>query len=167
MCVCNLLFRSVAQSCVTLCGPMDCSPSVSSVHGISQARILEWFVISFSRGSSQPRDWTCVSCIGREILYPLGHLGSPLVCNCKANSAFCDVHVLIVKGYMNCECICVRDMTYQLPGNSKWDLKVLCLQLSKLSIDFRITLSKKTFFNLLNSWLIMAIYKHTPWKLGA
>ena len=41
---------------------MDCSPPGSSVHGISQARILEWAVISFSRGSSLPRDWTWVSC---------------------------------------------------------------------------------------------------------
>ena len=42
----------VAQLCPTLCGPMDCSPSGSSVHGILQARILEWVAISFSRGSS-------------------------------------------------------------------------------------------------------------------
>ena len=41
---------------------MDCSLSVSSVHGIFQARILEWFAISFSRGSFQLRKWTCVSC---------------------------------------------------------------------------------------------------------
>ena len=41
----------------------------SSVHGISQARTLEWVAISFSRGSSWPRDETCVSCIGRQILY--------------------------------------------------------------------------------------------------
>ena len=41
----------------------------AAVHGISQARILEWVAISFSRGSSQPRDGTCVSCIGRQILY--------------------------------------------------------------------------------------------------
>ena len=46
----------VAQSCLTLCDPMDCSPPGSSVHGILQARILEWVAISFSRGSSQPRD---------------------------------------------------------------------------------------------------------------
>ena len=43
----------VVQSCLTLCGPMDCSPPGSSVHGISQARILEWVAISSSRGSSQ------------------------------------------------------------------------------------------------------------------
>ena len=48
---------------------MDCSPPGSSVHGIFQARILEWVAISFSRGSSQPRDQTCVSQIGRPILY--------------------------------------------------------------------------------------------------
>ena len=66
-----------AQSCPTLCDPMDCSPPDSSVHGILQARILEWVAISFSRGSSQPRDWTRVSCICRQMLYPLSHQGSP------------------------------------------------------------------------------------------
>ena len=53
----------VAQSCLTLCDPMDCSPPGSSVHGILQARILERVVSSFSRGSSWSRDWTWVSCI--------------------------------------------------------------------------------------------------------
>ena len=70
---------SVTQSYLTLCGPVDCSPPGSSVHGISQARILEWVAISCSRGSSQPRDWTCVSrvsCTGRQTLYHLRHLGS-------------------------------------------------------------------------------------------
>ena len=54
----------VAQSCLTFCNPMDYNPPCSSVHGISQA-ILEWVVISFSRGSFGPRDRTQVSCIGR------------------------------------------------------------------------------------------------------
>ena len=48
---------------------MDCSPPGSSVHEILQARILEWVVILFSRGSFQPRDWTSVSCIDKWILY--------------------------------------------------------------------------------------------------
>ena len=48
----------VAQSCPTFCNPLDCSPPGSSVHGIHQARILEWIAIPFSRGSSRPRDWT-------------------------------------------------------------------------------------------------------------
>ena len=50
-----------AQSCLTLCDPMDCSLSGSSVHGIFQARVLEWIAISFSRGSSWPRNLTWVS----------------------------------------------------------------------------------------------------------
>ena len=54
----NLLLLCCAQLCLTLCDPVDCSSLVSSVHGISQARRLEWVAISFSRASSQPRDWT-------------------------------------------------------------------------------------------------------------
>ena len=53
----------VAQSCLTLCDPMDCNLPGSSVHGILQARIQEWVAISISRGSSQPRDQTWVSFI--------------------------------------------------------------------------------------------------------
>ena len=50
-CVC-----SVTQSCLTFCNPMNCSLPGSSVHEIFQARILEWVAISFSRGSSRPKD---------------------------------------------------------------------------------------------------------------
>ena len=66
------LHATLLQSCLTLCDPMDCSPPGSSVHGTLQARILEWVAISFSRGSSWHRDRTwvsCVSCIGRCVLY--------------------------------------------------------------------------------------------------
>ena len=56
----------VTQSCPTLCEPMDCSLPGSSVHGVFQARVLEWVAISLSRASSRPRDWTWVSCtVGR------------------------------------------------------------------------------------------------------
>ena len=62
----DLLWKKVkmfiTQSCPTLCDPMDCSPPGSSVHGILSARILEWVAIPFSRGSSQARDQTQVSC---------------------------------------------------------------------------------------------------------
>ena len=51
----------VAQSCPTLCDPMECSPPGFSVHGILQVRVLEWITIPFSRGSSWPRNWTWVS----------------------------------------------------------------------------------------------------------
>ena len=58
MCVCL-----VTQLCPTLWDPMDCSPSVFSIHGDSPSRILEWVAMPSSRESSQPRDWTQVSCI--------------------------------------------------------------------------------------------------------
>ena len=57
------LRRRESLSRVRLCNPTDCSPPGSSVHGILQARTLEWVAIPFSRGSSQPRDRTQVSCI--------------------------------------------------------------------------------------------------------
>ena len=55
MCLCMCVYVLVAWSCLTLCDPMDCSPTGSSVHGILQARILKWVASSFSRVSSQPR----------------------------------------------------------------------------------------------------------------
>ena len=64
----------------TLCDPMNCSPPGSSVQGIFQKRILEWVAISSSRGSSWPRNGTCISCgscISRQILYQLCHQGIP------------------------------------------------------------------------------------------
>ena len=51
----------------SICSPMDCSPTGSSIHGISQARILEWVALPFSRGSSQPRDRTQVFCIAGRL----------------------------------------------------------------------------------------------------
>ena len=68
-CVCVL----VAQSCPTLCNPMDCNPPGSTVHGVSQARLLEQVAISFFRGSSQPSYQThffCVSCIAGKFFTP-------------------------------------------------------------------------------------------------
>ena len=59
---------------------MDYFSPGSSVHGVLQARILEWVVIVFSRASSPPKDRMCISCgsgIGRQILYQLSHPGSP------------------------------------------------------------------------------------------
>ena len=67
------------QSCQILCDPMDCSPPGSSVHGIFQARKLEWVVVLSSRESFWPRDRTCiscVSCISRWNLYHQHHLES-------------------------------------------------------------------------------------------
>ena len=59
-----------AQSCLTLCSPMACSPPGSFVHGMSQARMAECVAVSSSWESSWCRDQTSVSCIGRQALYP-------------------------------------------------------------------------------------------------
>ena len=61
--MCRSVEVLVIQSCLTLWDPVDCSLSDSSVHGILKARLLEWIVVPFSRGSSQPRDQTQVSCV--------------------------------------------------------------------------------------------------------
>ena len=77
----------VAQLCPTLIDPMDCPSPGSSVHGILQARILEWIAMPFSRGSSQPRDRisiSYVSCIGRQVLYHLSHQRSPSIIRAAA-----------------------------------------------------------------------------------
>ena len=88
----DVKWSEVAQSCPTLCDPVDCSIPGSSVHGILQARILEWVTISFSRGTSRPRDQTWASriegrrfnlwatreaLISREILNPFRVTSDP------------------------------------------------------------------------------------------
>ena len=76
----NVCCAKSLQLCSTLCNPMDCSPTGSSVHGILQARILEWVAMSSSRGSSWPRDQTHVSWKSPALqvdFLPLSHLGSP------------------------------------------------------------------------------------------
>ena len=78
-----------AQSCPTLWDLVNCSLSGSSAHGIFQARILERFAISYSRGSSQLRDQThvsCVSCISRQILYHLTVWENPEVLSHMPNN---------------------------------------------------------------------------------
>ena len=85
------------QSCLTLCNPMDCSPPGSSVHGIFQARLLEWVAMPSSRGSSLSRDRTRVSCMGKQIPYHWRHLDScsvgslsvPRVCSWSSYHQLC------------------------------------------------------------------------------
>ena len=69
MCAERGVCAKLLQLCPTLCDPTDCSLPGSSVLGIFQAKTLEWVAISFSGGSSQPRDWTCISCLVRQVLY--------------------------------------------------------------------------------------------------
>ena len=75
--VCN---AQLLQSCPSLCDPRDCGPPGSSVHGILQARILEWAAVPFSMGSSQPRDRTHIPAAPalQEDSILLSHQGNPL-----------------------------------------------------------------------------------------
>ena len=65
----------VIKSSPTLCNLKDCSLRVSSVHGMFQARKLEWVAVSYSKGSSQCKEWTCVSCFFTTV-----PPGKPLIC---------------------------------------------------------------------------------------
>ena len=84
-CICTL----VAQSYLTPPNSMDHSLP-GSVHGILQARILDWVAIPFSRGSSRPTDGTLIYCNGRQILYCLSHHGGlpSVLCDFKVNESF-------------------------------------------------------------------------------
>ena len=75
------LYAPVCQPCLTLCNPMDCSLPGSSVHGISQARILECVAISYSRGSSRPKDRTQVSFVSSIVrwIFTTEPPGKPIV----------------------------------------------------------------------------------------
>ena len=88
-----------AQSCPTLCNPLDCSLPGPSIHGISQARILEWVAISYPKGSSQPRDQTsiaCISCIGRRILYHCATWKASIITSASVfNISFIKVHAIL------------------------------------------------------------------------
>ena len=79
----------VAKWFLTLAIQWIVAPPGSTGHGISQARMLEWVAISFLRDSSQPRDQTCVSCIGERILYQLCHLGSPWIFSAEGEKCLC------------------------------------------------------------------------------
>ena len=75
----TVLIRASVQSCPALCDPMDCSPPGSSVHGILQARRLEWVAMPFSRASSQPRDGTQGSCIAGRLFTTLATREAPSI----------------------------------------------------------------------------------------
>ena len=79
----------VTQSCPTLCDTMDCSWPRSSVHGVFQTRILEWVAISFSRGSSQPRDWTQVSHTVGRLFTVWATREVQCMCTCMLNRFSC------------------------------------------------------------------------------
>ena len=79
---------AVTQSCPALCDTINCSLRDFSVHGIFQARVLEWVAISFSRGSSWLRDQTRVSCIVGRCFYHPSHQGN-IILDSKGEQFWC------------------------------------------------------------------------------
>ena len=100
---------SVTQSCPTLCDPVDYSPPGSSVHGILQAGILVWVAISFSRGSSWPRDQTHVSCVSRidrQTLYYWATREAP------KSLGFCYYYYFLFPSPSPCSCYLLSSPTH-------------------------------------------------------
>ena len=107
-------------SCVWLLRPNGYSPPDSSVYGISRARILEWVAISFSWGSSWPRDWTHVPCIGRQILYYWDTREAQIyVCVCV-----CVKYIKVWKKVKSLSCVQLfatpRTVAYQAPQSMEF-----------------------------------------------
>ena len=113
-----ILVCPLSLSHALLCDSINCSPPGSSIHGILQARILEWVAISFSKGSSWPRDWTNVSwisCTGRQIFYFCAP-GKPRTVVYHPQNNFLVLyselfitmwHVTISMRFCVCVCVCV------------------------------------------------------------
>ena len=131
-------WSEVAQSCPTLCNPMDCSLQGCSVHGIFQARVLEWVVISFSRGSSWPRDRTQVSHIaGRQcivwatreanfhcifsILFQRSWIiFTIIILKCFLEGCLSPLHLIVCLGFFYCPFIWDRTLCLFILVNFLW-----------------------------------------------
>ena len=116
----------VAKSCPTLLQPYELSSTGSSVHGISQERILEWVAISFSRGSSWLRDWTCVSCVPCINIWIIYHWTTR-----EAHQMFREVHFSSVT--QSCPTLCnpwiAALQAFLSITNSQSSLKLMSIEL--------------------------------------
>ena len=122
--------------CLTLCDPIDYSPPDSSVHGISQTRILEWDAISFSRRSSRPRDRTCISCLA----------GGPFPTEPPRKPQMLLVQFSSVT--QSCPTLC-NPMNYSPPGSSVHEIfhaKILEWDAISFSRDYIFTLCQLGYF---------------------
>ena len=139
----------VAKLCLTFWDLMDFSPSGSSIHGISQARILDWVALSSSRGSSQLRDQTCISCIDGWILSPLSQQGSPDKDTAAAAAA--------AKSLQSCPILC--DPIDSSPPGSPVSGILQARTLEWVAISFSNTWKWKVKVKLLSCVLLLV----TPW----
>ena len=106
MCACSVMYDSLQ--------PYRCSPPGSYVHAIFQARILKWVAISFSRNSSQPRDWnhvSCFYCLGRRVLYDCATSEDIWYISCRSNISnkilYIDHFLILCRHRMQIILICI------------------------------------------------------------
>ena len=141
LCMC-----SVAESCLTVCNPMNHSPPATSVHRISLARILEWVAIPFSRGSSPSRNWTCISCMGRQILYTWA--------TWEAYDSYTMLYIVIPNS-VHTDFIVDRCWNLPFPVSSFWFFIHGCWNLVQ-SVEVQILLSTRIIYTVLlekgNTW---------------
>ena len=132
------------------CDPIDYNLPGSSVHGISQARILEWVAISFSSGSSWSRGWTCISCIGREILYHWASRGSSQLILPKILLSFLElgnylILVLVNVSYITNELGYIFLISWRLITSQHcsgfWDIFLKSFSMMKLFIPLKLQTS--------------------------
>ena len=109
LCLVHFVLFLVTKLSLTLCNPVNCSLLSSFVHGIFQARILEWVAYPFSRGSSRPKDWTWVSCIACRFITNWPYMLSQIIPRCPLNSV--KIHLTV---------FCFGSW------GSKWENKLLC-----------------------------------------
>ena len=177
MCVCVC---AQPPSRVRLCDTMDSSSAGSSVHGMFQARILEWVAISSSRGPSQPRDQTCISCIGKWILYHWAtwkaHIDLQVLsnyqqccesCPCPKTHTHCIHSFIVMVGY-----IFLRqeeEGLERMRGNNYSQIVILCnfhcmsFQELPLSTDLDCPLILCSFFKVFFLICLYIYFGQTTW----
>ena len=140
----------VIQSCLTLCNPMDCRLPCSSIHWIFQSRILEWVAISFSRGSSWPRDQTRVSCIvGRCFTIWATRIRCIHVVCLLINQEKKCWHYNLIKGFLSFKNLVLKHLKFYLSLlTEKYKYKIYC---ASMTFCFKCNLMfySKSYFKIL------------------
>ena len=167
LCCCCCL---VIKLCPTLCNPVDSSPPGSSVHGIFQARILESVAISFSKGFSQPRDWTRISWIGKWIYHwatwekPLIHYSVGQIGNQKTpSSSFSSFSRVLIMFQVLKNTRTIKTSYTILPILDKkliWITNLYWFQYHLSIHQNSYQYSSKVWIAKLTTWLVMTILTH-------
>ena len=153
----------VAQSCPTLCNPMDWSLPGSSVHGTLQARLSEWVAMPFSKGSSWPRDWIQVSCIsGRFFTIWAPREAQLMILTCIYIKTFCiQIGVPTLLSGKEFACLCRRRRFDSSVGKILWSRKREPLQYSCLESFMDRGACLAAFHGVTKSWTRLSMHTYS------